>query len=317
MSVDFDSTIYVAGGETLAGSALLRCLRAQGYRRVLGDAHQAPDLTCRESVDAFFAGHEPEFVFHAAGRSGGIHANQTFPADLCRDNLAVTMHVLDAAHRYGVRRLLYLASACCYPRHAPQPLKVGSLWSGPLEKTNEAYAAAKLAGIALCRAYRQQHGCDFIAGIPTNVFGPGDHFDSLEGHVIPSLITRMHTARVDHDPCLTIWGTGRPVREFLYVDDLADACLHVMRHAEGVELINLSGGVSVSIADLAERIRKVVGYRGRLEFDVSRPDGTPLKLLDAATLAALGWRPRTDFDEGLAATYRWYLTNSRSLACVG
>src|SRR5688572_6975029 len=251
------------------GSALMGWLRSCRFRRVLGDAHHAPDLNCRDSVQSFFAEHEPEFVFHAAGRSGGIHANQTCPADLCRDNLTVTVNLLDAAHRFGVRRLLYLASACCYPRNAPQPLSVDSLWSGPLERTNEAYAAAKLAGIALVRAYRQQHGCDFIAGIPTNIFGPGDDFDPQAGHVIASLMARMHEAHESGEPSFTLWGTGRPVREFLYVDDLADACLHVMRHARDIDVINLAGGPSLSIAELAGRIRRVVGYQGGLEFDLS------------------------------------------------
>lgn len=314
---NLESTIYVAGGETLMGSALLRRLSSRGFRRVLGEAHQAPDLNCRDSLQAFFAEHEPEFVFHAAGRSGGIRANQTCPADLCQDNLTVTVNLLDAAHRFGVRRLLYLASACCYPPSAPQPLAVDSLWSGPLERTNEAYAAAKLAGIALVRAYRQQYGCGFFAGIPTNVFGPGDDFDPQAGHVIASLIARMHAAHLNDEPCLTIWGTGRPVREFLYGDDLAEACLHVMRHARDVDVINLAGGASLSIADVAERIRRVVGYRGRLAFDPSKPDGMPRKSLDGGPLAELGWRPQTSFDEGLAATHQSYLNETARFAHVG
>lgn len=306
-----NSRIYIAGSDTLVGFAITRSLRAAGYRHVLTDTPGD-----RDSHEHDIAEHRPEYVFHAAGRSGGIRANQSFPADLCQDNLQVTSRLLAAAHRYNVRRLLYLASACCYPRNAPQPLAVESLWSGPLEPTNEAYAAAKLAGIALCRAYRHQHGCDFVVGIPTNAFGPGDDFDPDDGHVIASLIARMHEAKELDEPQVTIWGSGKPVREFLYVDDLADACLHVMRQP-GIELINLAGGDSLSIAELAERIRNVVGYQGRLEFDRSRPDGMPLKSLDAVPLFATRWKARTSFDAALAATYQWYLTVAQELAHVG
>jgi GDP-L-fucose synthase len=315
--LEWDSTILVAGGQTPLGSALVRRLRQQGFCGVLGDGPQTPDLARREAVHEYFAHHRPRFVFHAAGRSGGIAANQSQPAVLCHDNLTVTLNLLEAAHRFGVRRLLYGASACCYPRLAPQPLRVESLWSGPLESTNEAYAAAKLAGIALCRAYRQQHGCDFVVGIATNSFGPGGDFDPRQAHVIGALMARMHEARMAGEPSVNVWGTGKPVREFLYVDDLADACLHVMRHAPGVELINLAGGVSLSVAELAERIRRVVGYRGRLVFDASRPDGMPLKSLDGEPLATLGWRPKTDFDDGLGATYEWFLQNTSRLAHAG
>jgi GDP-L-fucose synthase len=315
--LNLNSTIYVAGTETLAGSALVRMLRNRGYGCVLGDAPLAPELTCRESVRAFFAEHEPQYVFHAAGQAGGIHTNRTRPADLCHDNLIVTANLLEAAHDYGVKRLLYLASACCYPRQAPQPLAVESLWSGPLEPTNEAYAAAKLAGIALCRAYRQQHGCEFIAAIPTNHFGPGDDFDPLNGHVIASLLARIHEAHVNGERSVTLWGTGRPVREFLYVEDLADACLHVIKQEQPVELINLAGGESFSIASLAERVCRVVGYEGRLEFDAAKPDGMPLKSLDGVPLASLGWRPRMGFDEGLAATYQSYLKEAARFAHAG
>lgn len=317
-NVKLDSTIYVAGGETLMGAALLRRLRAAGHVDVLGDEYSSPEPRDAAAVQTFFAQREPEFVIHAAGRVGGIQENQRHPVGLCSDNLTVTMILLDAARQHGVRRLLYLASACCYPRNAPQPLAVDSLWGGPLERTNEAYAAAKLTGIALCRAYRQQHDCDFLTCICTNAFGPGDDFDPEAGHVIASLMARMHEAKLADEPAVSIWGSGRPVREFLYVDDLADACLHVMRHAdESVELINLAGGASLSIAELAERIRNVVGYAGRLEFDTSKPDGMPRKSLDGAPLAALGWRPRTEFNEALAATYAWFLAHDRSLARVG
>lgn len=317
--MDFDSSIYVAGGDTLLGSALIRWLRHVGYERVLGDADDTPDLSCRESVERFFAACQPQYVFHAAGRSGGIHANQTLPADLCRDNLSVSLNLLDAAHRHDVQRLLYLSSACCYPRQAPQPLRVESLWSGPLEPTNQAYAAAKLASGTLCRAYREQFGCDFVVGIPTNSFGPGDSFDPQESHVVSSLMARMHAARMTGEPSIAVWGSGQPVREFLYVDDLADACLHVMRLEQPPPTINLAGGASLSIAALAERIQHVVGFRGQVEFDTTRPDGMPRKSLDAGPLLATGWRPRIDFDRGLLNTYEWFLNNcaTPSLAHAG
>jgi GDP-L-fucose synthase len=315
--VDFDSVIYVAGAETLAGSAISRVLRRQGHRAVISESCHPAELSERDAVEEFFAAYRPEFVFHAAGRCGGIRANQLWPADLCQDNLLATSHVLHAAHKFGVRRLLYLGSACCYPRSAPQPLREEFLFSGPLEATNEAYAAAKLAGIALCRAYRQQYGCEFLAGIATNVYGPGDDFGPQSGHVIASLMARIHDAAQQEEPSVSIWGTGRPVREFLYVDDLAEACLYVMQAEANVELINLAGGTSLSIADLARRICEVVGYRGELTFDASQPDGIPLKSLDGSKLASLGWRPKTGFDRGLAATYRWYQAHSRRLAHVG
>lgn len=304
-----DSRIYVAGGETLIGRALLRQLDRHGYRNVFGGAEIEPDLASGEAVAVFFARHRPEYVFHAAGQSGGIGANQSSPADLCHDNLAATVHLLHAAAHHRVKRLLYLASSCCYPKLCPQPMRVGSLWSGPLEQTNEAYAAAKLAGIALCRAYRQQYGADFIAGIPANVFGIGDDFDPASGHVIPALIHRMHAAKLDDMPAVTIWGTGRARREFLFADDLAEACLAVMNRYKSAEILNLGGGQDVSIGELAEAIREVVGYAGRLEFDASRTDGMPLKALDSTGLAELGWRPATDLRDALEATYQWYLWN--------
>jgi GDP-L-fucose synthase len=304
-----DSRIYVAGGETLIGRALMRQLDRHGYRNVIGAAEFEPDLATGDAVAIFFARHKPEYVFHAAGQSGGIGANQNSPADLCHDNLAANVHLLHAAAHFGVKRLLYLASSCCYPRLCPQPMRVGSLWSGPLEPTNEGYAAAKLAGIALCRAYRQQYAADFIVGIPANVFGIGDDFDAEDGHVVPALIHRMHTAKLDGEATITIWGTGAARREFLFADDLADACLAVMSRCKDVEIVNLGGGRDLSIGELAEVIRDVVGYTGRVEFDPSRPDGMPLKALDSSDLAELGWRPATDLRDALEATYQWYLWN--------
>ena len=302
------SRVFVAGGATLLGAALLERLRAEDVR-VVGAPPAEPDPTDRGQVEDFFAAERPEYVFLAAGRSGGIAANQAHPAALMHDNLLATVNILEAAHRAGVRRLVYLASSCCYPRLAPQPLAVASLTTGPLEPTNEAYATAKLAGLTLCGAYRQEHGDDFIAVIPANSFGPHDHFDPHDSHVIPGLLRRTHDAKRRGEPSLTVWGTGRARREFVYARDLADACLFVMRRYEGPGPINLGGGLNLSIAELAGAVADVVGYRGRLVFDAGKPDGMPLKALDAEPLRRLGWTPSTDFRAALAETYEWFLNN--------
>ena len=249
-------------------------------------------------------------MFCAAGRSGGIGLNQASPAELILDNLLATAHVLDAAHRHGVTKLVYLASACVYPRKAPQPLRVESLMAGPLEATNAAYATAKLAGWQLCAAYRQQYGERFVTAIPANSFGPHDDFSPDGGHVIPALMRRMHEAKVRGEPQLAVWGTGMPRREFLASRDVADACVFVMQHYEGKQPINLGGGATLSIAEVAGAIAAVVGYRGRLWFDDSKPDGMMLKMLDATPLRRLGWRPSVDFRTALAETYAWFLQHA-------
>jgi GDP-L-fucose synthase len=300
--------VFVAGGDTLLGAALRERLRAEDVR-LTGAPPEEPALADAGQVEAFFAEARPEYVFLAAGKSGGIRANQAYPATLTRDNLLVIANVLHAAHTYRVRRLLYLASSCCYPRLAPQPLAVESLMTGPLEPTNEAYATAKLAGIVLCRAYRQEHGADFVPAIPANSFGPHDHFDPEDAHVIPGLIRRMHEAKARGDAALAIWGTGRARREFVYARDLADAALFVMGRYEGRGPINLGGGQDLSIAELAEAVAEAVGYCGRLVFDASKPDGMPRKGLDAGPLRRLGWAPRADFRAALAETYAWFLGN--------
>jgi GDP-L-fucose synthase len=300
------SRIYVAGGgDTLIGAALLERLRAEGYANLVGVPPDEPDLTFAGSVEAFFAQARPEYVFLTAGKSGGIGFNQARPAELMLDNLLVAAHVLDAAHRYGVRKLLYLASSCSYPREAPQPLAVSSLLSGPPEPTNAAYATAKLAGWQLCRAYRQQYGVCFLTGIPANAFGPHDDFSPQSGHVIPALLRRAHQARLHESPVLSIWGTGTARREFLYSRDLADACLFVMQHYDGEEPINLGGGEELSIREVAQAIAEVVGYRGELRFDTSKPDGMPRKVLDWAPLRALGYWPASDFRTALSETWNW------------
>ena len=310
--VERNQVIYVAGSETLIGAAIVRRLRKAGYRRVLEDGPAGPALSESAQVDEFFARHRPTIVFHAAGGCGGIGANQLRPADLCRDNLAVTVNLLAAAHRHGARRLLYLASSCCYPRNAPQPSAPEHLWTGPLEPTSEAYAAAKLAGIALCRSYRQQYDDDFRVAVPANPFGPGDDMDEQHAHVISSLIVRMHAAKLASEPEVAVWGTGTPRREFLFVDDLADACLFIMNQPHVPPIVNVGSGESVAIAELARLVADVVGYRGTLVFDASRPDGAPRKELDSSAVHGLGWQASTPLPKALAATYAWFLATQET-----
>lgn len=300
--------VFVAGGETLIGAALLRQLSAVGFSRLCGQSARQPDLTDAAAVDRFFALHKPEFVFHTAGKSGGIAENQSHPATLMHDNLALNLNIMEAAHRHGVRKLLYLASSCCYPRLCPQPMAVEQLMTGPLEPTNEAYATAKLSGLKMVQAYRAEFGDDFIAAIPANAFGIGDDFGPDRAHVIGALIHRMHEAKRSGDASVTVWGTGQPRREFIFADDLADACIFVMRHYSSALPINLGGGSDLSIRELAQMIRDAVGFEGELVFDASRPDGMPRKALDARPLAELGWIPGTSFQHGLEATYQGYLS---------
>jgi len=305
--VNRTAPIFVAGGETLIGAALRKRLRAAGYANIVGAPPDEPDLTDPVQVENLFDRARPEYVFLVAGWSGGIRLNQERPAELMRHNLLVTAHVVHQAYQHGVKKLLYLASSCSYPKHAPQPLRVESLLTGPLEPTSAAYAVAKLAGWQLCEAYRRQYAVRFVTAFPTNSFGPHDDFSPEGAHVIPGLLRRTHEAKLRDEPELTIWGTGTPCREFIYSHDLADACLWVMRSYDGPEPINLGGAEDLSIAELARTIAQVVGYRGRLRFDSGRPDGTPFKRLDSSRLRELGWRPATDFRTALAETYAWYL----------
>lgn len=299
--------IYVAGGRTLIGAAILRELERQGYSNIVGRPGEEPDLTDAALVEDFFARTTPDYVFLAAGKSGGIAANQKYPAELMLDNLLVECHVIHSAYRYGVKKLLYLASSCSYPKQCPQPMRVESLLTGPPEPTNEAYAVAKIAGIKLCQAYRQQYGANFIVGIPANTFGPGDDFSTEDSHVIPALIRKMHEAKERCLESVDIWGTGTPRREFIFADDLADACIFVMRKYDNAQPINLGGGSDLSIKELATLIKEVVGYPGELRFDTSKPDGTPLKALDSSKLKEMGWRSKTPFRSALSATYDWFL----------
>ncbi len=297
------ATIFVAGADTLIGGAIVQQLHRQGCTRIVGAGADAPDLTDAGAVDAFFARTRPEWVFVAAGKSGGISANQKYPADLMLNNLQVISHVLASAHRHGATKLLYLASSCIYPKQCPQPMRVESLMTGPMEPTSGAYAMAKMAGIQLCQAYRQQHGARFISGIPADVFGPGCKFSAEDSHVVPALMLKMHQAKISGAASVEVWGTGRPRREFVYANDVADACIFVMDAYDAAEPINLGGGADLSIREAAEIIRRVVGYTGELRFDASKPDGAPLKRLDSSRLLELGWRPAVSFEEGLQATY--------------
>ena len=303
-------TAFVAGGDTLLGAALLDLLPHHGYDLV-GVGDDEPELTDAGEVDAFFAAARPEFVFLVGGKSGGIGLNRARPAELMLHNLRVFSHVMDAAHRHAARKLLYTASSCAYPRSVPQPLRVESLTSGPLEPTSEAYATAKLAGWKLCDAYRRQYGCRFITAFPANPFGPHDDFGPDSGHVIPALIRRAHEAKENGEAVLTVWGTGTPRREFVVSRDLADACLFVMRHYDGDAPINLGGGSDVSIAEVARTVADVVGFRGEIAFDTTKPDGAPLKALDSWALREMGWRPAVAFRDAVAETYRWFLHQGR------
>lgn len=300
------SRVFVAGADSLIGAALLDLLPERGFLNLVGVGVYEPDLTDAVAVDKFFKQMRPEFVFLVGGKSGGIGLNRERPADLMLDNLRIATNVLDAAARSGVEKLLYLASSCAYPKLAPQPLRIASLLEGPVEPTSESYATAKLAGWKLCEAIRKQHGCRFITGFPANAFGPYDDFGSDSGHVIPALIRRMHEAKQRGFPKVTIWGTGSPRREFIYSNDLAEACLFALKQYEGEAPINLGGGTDVSIADAAKVIAEVVGFRGTLEFDSSKPDGAPLKALDSTVLLDMGWKPSTDFRTAIQETYRWY-----------
>jgi len=306
-------TIYVAGHQGLVGAAIVRRLRELGHANLLLRTRRELDLRDQAAVEALFARERPAYVFLAAAKVGGILANSTYPADFLLDNLQIQCNVIAAAQRHGAAKLCFLGSSCIYPRLAPQPLREEYLLTGPLEPTNEWYAIAKLAGIKLCQAYVRQHGWRAISLLPTNLYGPGDNFSLRNSHVLPALIRRCHEARERGDAELVVWGTGTPLREFLHVDDLADACVFLMQRYESDEPINVGVGADLSIADLAALVARVVGYAGRLVFDPSKPDGTPRKVLDTARIAGLGWRPRVSLEQGIAATYRWFLENRSRL----
>ena len=307
--MDTDARIFVAGHRGLVGSAIVRRLERAGYRNLLLRTQAELDLRDPAAVDRFFAAERPSHVFLAAAKVGGIRANDTYPADFLRENLQIQTAVIDAAWRHGTTKLLFLGSSCIYPKLAPQPIREESLLTGPLEPTNEWYAIAKIAGLKLCQAYRRQHGFDAISAMPTNLYGPGDNFNLLDSHVLPALIRRCHEAKVSHAPELVVWGTGTPRREFLHVDDLADALLFLMQRYADESHVNVGWGQDLSIRELAELVARVVGYEGRLAFDATKPDGTPRKLLDVSRLNGLGWSPTVRLEHGVRTTYEWYLEN--------
>ena len=305
--------IFVAGHRGLVGSALVRRLRQDGFNNLLLRTSEQLDLRNQAAVNEFFAEQRPDRVFLAAARVGGIIANDTEPAQFLADNLQIQTNVIDAAYRNGTRKLLFLGSSCIYPKHAAQPMGEDCLLTGPLEPTNEWYAIAKIAGLKMCQAYRRQYGFNAISAMPTNLYGPGDNFDLRHSHVLPALVRRFHEAKEARQPEVTIWGTGTPRREFLHVDDLAAACVFLMRTYEGETALNVGWGKDIAIAELAALIGETVGYTGRLTFDTSKPDGTPRKLLDVSRLSALGWSAGISLRDGLASTYEWFLANRNTL----
>ena len=308
--MDVLARIWIAGEETFIGQALRRVLERSGYRTVIPPGGVV--LTDESQVRNFFTEAKPEYIFLVGGKSGGIRANQKYPADFALDNLAVTCNVITAALRFRTRKLLYLANSCVYPKHCPQPMRPESLLSGKLEPTNEAYAVAKLAGITLVQACREQYGADFIAVIPANPFGPGEDFDREDSHVIPALIRKMHEAKVRHEASLEIWGTGAPRRDFIFVDDLARGCLFAMQNYSDLAPINIGSGTGISIRELALMVQEVVGFAGEIRFDSSKPDGMPVKLLDSSTVNAMGWQLKTELSEAIGVTYRWFLEQGGS-----
>ena len=309
--MDRSSRIYVAGHRGLVGSAICRRLESGGYTRLVVRDRSQLDLTNQAAVEAFFAAEKPEYVFLAAAKVGGILANSSYPVEFIRDNLSIELNVIESAHRHGVKKLECLGSSCIYPRLAPQPMREEALLSGPLEPTNEWYAIAKIAGIKLAQAYWRQYGFRAISLMPTNLYGPGDNFDLQSSHVLPALIRKAHEARIERSPEMVVWGTGSVRREFLHVDDLADAALFLMLHYDEPEIINVGAGTEVTIRELAELVCRVIGYGGRLVFDASKPDGPPRKLLDGSRLEAMGWHASTGLEQGIAQTYEWFLAHDR------
>jgi GDP-L-fucose synthase len=309
-----ESRIFVAGHRGLVGSAIARALVREGCENLITRSRAELDLCDRTAVDRFFADEKPEYVFIAAAKVGGIHANDTQPAQFIYENLAIQTNLIDAAWKNGVTKLLFLGSSCIYPKHAPQPIREEYLLTGELEPTNEAYAIAKIAGLKMCAAYRRQYGFNAISLMPTNIYGPGDNFDLQTSHVIPALIRKAHEAKVTGAAEMPVWGTGTPKREFLHVDDLAEASVFCMRHYEDSIALNVGVGEDVTIRELVETVCEAVGFHGELVFDTSKPDGTPRKWLDVGRLQALGWKARIGLREGLAETYRWYTNQGGALA---
>jgi GDP-L-fucose synthase len=317
MSLTPDSRIFVAGHRGLVGSAIVRRLETEGFRRVLLATRQELDLRNQAGVNEWFRANRPEYVFLVAGTVGGILANSTRPAEFIYDNLMIHGTAVQAAHEFGTKKLLYLGSSCIYPREAAQPIREESLLTGPLEPTNEWYAISKIAGIKMCQAYRKQYGSDFISAMPTNLYGPNDNFDLASSHVLPAMIRKFHDAKVAGRAEVTIWGTGTPRREFLHVDDLADACLFLMRHYDEASHINIGTGEDLTIRALADMVREIVHPEAVIVHDTTKPDGTPRKQLDVSRLHGLGWRHRIPLREGIASSYEWFLRHYASLQATG
>jgi len=307
------SSIFVAGHRGLVGSAILRRLQTEGYEKILTAGRDQLDLREQGPVRTYFVKHRPEFVFLAAAKVGGIMANSTYSAEFVADNLAIQGNVIDAAYKNGVRKLLFLGSSCIYPKMAPQPIREEYMLTGPLEPTNEWYAIAKIAGIKMCQAYRRQYGFQAISIMPTNLYGPGDNFDLQTSHVLPALMRKLHEAKMAEAPRVTVWGSGSPRREFLHVDDLAQAAMFLMQNYDGEQIVNVGTGEDLTIAELARLMQEITGYRGQLVFDRNKPDGTPRKLLDVSKLHALGWRHKIGLEDGIVDTYSWYQAHATSL----
>ncbi|EOU1150947.1 GDP-L-fucose synthase [Clostridium perfringens] len=304
-----NSKIYVAGHRGLVGSAIVRNLEEKGFNNIICRTHKELDLTNQNEVRRFFEEERPEYVFLAAAKVGGIHANNTYPADFIYENLMIQNNVIKAAHDFEVKKLLFLGSTCIYPKMAPQPIKEDYLLTGSLEETNEAYAVAKIAGLEMCKFFKRQYGDNFISCMPTNLYGPNDNFDLKNSHVLPALIRKFHEAKVNNSEVVEVWGTGKPLREFLYVDDMADACVFLMENYDGEQHVNIGTGVEVSIRELAETVKEVVGFAGELVFNTDMPDGTPRKLTTVDKLNGLGWKHKVDLNNGIKMAYEWFLEN--------
>lgn len=302
--------IYVAGGQSgLVGTSIVRALTKKGFKNILTKTRKEVDLLEKEQVENFFKKEKPDYVFLAAAMVGGIMANKTKKAEFIYDNLQIQNNVIHAAWKYQVKKLIFLGSSCIYPKLAPQPIKEEYFMTGPLEETNDAYAIAKIAGIKLCQGYHEQYGCNFISVMPTNLYGPHDNFDLVSAHVLPALIHKFYIAKKEGKKEIPLWGTGNAYREFMYVDDMADACLFLMENYDSPDIINIGTGVDLTIRQLAEMVKETVGYEGKLVWDTSKPDGTPKKQLDVSKLLSLGWKPKTDLNEGIKIEYEWFLNN--------
>lgn len=307
--MDKTDKIYVAGHRGLVGSAIVRSLQKKGYENIIGRTHSELDLTCQQAVRDFFEAERPEVVVLAAAKVGGIHANETAPAEFAYENMQIQCNVIKCAHDFGVKKLLFLGSTCIYPRMAPQPIPEDALLTGPLETTNEAYAIAKIAGLEMCKFYKKQYGDDFISCMPTNLYGPHDNYDLSGSHVMPAMIRKFHEAKLSGAPRVELWGTGAPLREFLYVDDMADACVFLLEHYSGEQHVNIGTGKEVTIKELAELVKRITGYEGEIFWNSAMPDGTPRKLTDVSKLHGLGWTHKVELEEGVRLAYDWFREN--------